>query len=141
MPNMENIGSTGELAHGPTFFFFVSVPFVALSLDTAALSRTRPSGGKEWARIPADRVIDALAIGSNYPAGGPDCPPLVNARFDRRESRVRGSDEVAEYSFSVARRAAPGLPGVLQHTRSGHTDFVRTARSPGTLSPAARPPQ
>jgi hypothetical protein len=82
-------------------------------------------------------VLDAVWIGSNYAEPSyPECPRLVHRVFDRAASRARGTDEAAEYQFSVSRRPAPiglGPRLVLQHTRTGFADFVRTSRTPGVV--------
>jgi hypothetical protein len=136
VPNMLDIGLTSyPSGHGSIFFGLVNVPFIARSVNTAALIKALSPNGVQFARIPAEVIVDALAMGTNYPppAGPADCPPLVNARFDRKESRVRGTDDFSEYEYSLSRRRVPatGSTVVLQWTRSGNADFVRTSRTPG----------
>jgi hypothetical protein len=136
VPNMIDAGPTAyPQGHGLQFAGLIAVPFLALPVDLAALPRGSGVNGtdNDWARIPADRVLDALAMGTNYPppAGPADCPPLVNNRFDRRESRVRGTDEAVEHRFSVSRISAPSEEGRarLQWTRTSAADFLRMPRS------------
>lgn len=132
VPDLEDLSLYPNPAgHGLLFVPPVAVPFVAGPVDVGSLPKRLL--GKDWVRFPAVAVLDAVAIGSNFVVTG-DCPPLVNSRFDRRESRVRGSNEVEEFLFSVGRRRVPGggVP-VLQHTRTGATDFYRSARTPGIL--------
>lgn len=137
VPNMVDIGLLPHvLGHGAVYFGLINVPFIARAVSVPALIRAiGPSGNTEWARFPADAIIDAFAMGTNYPppAGFADCPPLVNARFDRKESRVRGTDDFTEYVYSVSRRRIPSVGNsvLLQWTRSGNADFIRTNRTPG----------
>jgi hypothetical protein len=143
-PTVPNIVDLGPLihpaGHGNLSFGLVHVPFVALPIDPATLTRSMGSSGtEEFARIPSDRVLDAFALGTNYPApaGFNDCPPLVHPQFDRRESRARGTDDFTEFEFSVSRRRVPVTngPAVLQWTRSGNADLIRTSRTPGIPGP------
>jgi hypothetical protein len=137
VPDMIDVGITVyQHGHGATYFGLVHVPVVVAPLDVSSLPRmTGPSGSTVYARFPADRVLDAFALGTNYPPPGgfEDCPPLVHPRFERKESRVRGSDDRSEYEYSVSRRriTLPGGGTYLQWTRSGDADLVRTSRSPG----------
>jgi hypothetical protein len=143
VPNLTEIGRVVYPAgHGLQFGGAVAVPFVSLPVDISSLPVAFPFGtssNSSYARFPADRILDALSIGRKYLEGFPDCPPLVNARFDREASRARGTtNELEEYPFSVSRRAIPVLSSgrrVLQDSRSGNADFVRTPKSPGTLPP------
>ena len=134
VPNMIDIGLIAHSdGHGLTYFGLVNVPFISRSVSVPSLTRALgPQGNTEWARFPADAIIDALAIGTNYPPppGFADCPPLVNARFDRKESRARSTDDFVEYVFSLSRRHISGT-NLLQWTRSGNADFIRTSRTPG----------
>jgi hypothetical protein len=137
VPNMMDVGLIPyPTGHGSQFFGLVNVPFISRAVNVATLTRAiGPSGNTEWARFPAGAIIDAFAMGTNYlpPAGFVDCPPLVNVRFDRKESRARGTDDFTEYVYSLSRRRVPttGTAVMLQWTRSGNADFLRTARSPG----------
>jgi hypothetical protein len=134
VPNLIDVGLIPHSdGHGLTYFGLVNVPFIARSVSVPSLTRALgPQGNTEWARFPADAIIDALAIGTNYPPppGPADCPPLVNTKFDRKESRARGIDDVIEYLYSLSRRHIPGT-NLLQWTRSGNADFVRSSRTPG----------
>jgi hypothetical protein len=136
VPNMIDIGLIAHPeGHGSTFFGLVQVPFVARSVDPAVLPRAvGPNGGAEFVRIPADRILDAFALGTNFPPPGgfADCPPLVNRRFDRKESRARGTDDFTEYTYSVSRRKVPSQGVLLQWSRNANADLVRTQRTPGT---------
>lgn len=143
VPNLTEIGRVVYPAgHGLQFGHAVAVPFVSLPVDISSLPIAFPFGtssNSSYARFPGDRILDALSIGRKYLEGFPDCPPLVNPRFDREASRARGTGpELEEYPFSISRRLA-SVPSsgrrVLQHSRSGNADFVRTPKTPGTLPP------
>lgn len=141
VPNVKDIGRVSyPSGHGSMFGHAVAVPFVSLPVDISSLLVAFPFGtgsNSSYARFPADRILDAVSIGRKYLEGFPDCPPLVNSRFDREASRARGTrNEIEEYSFSISRRVTPVLSSgrrVLQHSRSGNADFVRTPRTPGAL--------
>jgi hypothetical protein len=141
VPNLTDIGRiVYPTGHGSLFGSAVAVPFVSLPVDVSSLLVGVPAGSSSnsgYARFPADRILDAVSIGTKYLEGFADCPPLVNPRFDRAASRARGtSNEIEEYYFSISRRVTPVLSfgrRVLQHSRSGNADFVRTPKTPGTL--------
>jgi hypothetical protein len=139
VPNVINVGYYSDLlGHGLVLSGTGSVMFLARPLDYASLVQGRFGGtGSLLERIPAARLVDVLAIHTNY-AGNelPQCERTVNARFDRDAFRGRGTDEFAEGAYSVERRATPiQVAGrvVLQHTRTGNADFFRGGRTPGTV--------
>ena len=138
VPNMEDVGVI-NLDHGLRWDPLAEVVVVALPADVATLPRGRPTleSATDWLRIPRDLMLDVLWIRSNY-AGSEyvECPRLVHSNFDREGAAMRGTDEVIEVDFSVSRRALPELVNgqrVLQHTRTGNADFIRTLRNPGTI--------
>jgi hypothetical protein len=137
--DVEDIGIVKHSeGHGLIFFGLDQVVILSLPLDVPSLVRLpTTNGASEYARIPKERVLDVLWARSNY-AGNeyPECPRVVNAAFDRAGSRARGIDETTEGDFSLSRRVAPLLPSgarVLQHSRSGFADFIRTPKTPGAL--------
>jgi hypothetical protein len=135
--NLEDIGIKRR-EHGLNFFGLDQVVVMSLPLDVPSLVR-RPTttGESEYARIPKDRVLDVMWARSNYTGNAyPECPRVVNAAFDRAGSRARGTDENLEGEFSLSRKVAITLPGgvkVLQHTRTGFADFIRTPKTPGVV--------
>lgn len=135
--DLEDIGIV-KREHGLIFFGLDQVVVLSLPLDVPSLARHPTSSGtSEYARIPKDKLLDVMWARSNYTGNiYPECPRVVNAAFDRAGSRARGTDENTEGGFSLSRRVAPLLPGgarVLQHSRSGFADFVRTHKTPDTI--------
>jgi hypothetical protein len=138
VPNMIDVGLV-NLEHGLRWDVLASVVVVALPADVAALphGRPRPESTTDWVRVPREKILDALWIRPNY-AGAtyPECLRLVNRNFDRQGAAMRGTDEIAEVNYSLSRRILPFVVNgrrVLQHTRTGNADFIRTVRNPGTL--------
>jgi hypothetical protein len=136
-PNLRDIGLISYPdGHGLKFVGLAHVAVLALPVDPSVLEVFRPFGNAVFARLPRSRIVDAVWIASNFTASDyQECPRLVHRVFDRDASRARGTDEAAEYGFSLSRRRVVGPPmwPVLQHTRTGFADFVRTARSPGVV--------
>jgi hypothetical protein len=132
--DVEDIGIVKHFdGHGLIFPGLDVVTILSLPLDVATLVRQPTStGASEYARIPKDKVLDVFWVRSNYTGSlYPECPQVVNAAFDRAGSRARGTDENIEEAFSLSRRVATVLPNgmrVLQHSRSGFADFVRTPK-------------
>jgi hypothetical protein len=136
-PNLHDIGLiSNPLGHGLQFGGLAHVAVLVLPVDPATLEIHHSSETASYARLPRALVLDAVWIGSNYAEpSSPECPRLVHRVFDRAAVRARGTDEVAEYQFSVSRRPAGGSGPrlVLQHTRTGFADFARTSRTPGVV--------
>lgn len=138
VPNMVNIGSYPHpLGHGMVFgTYLTSVVFIALRLNLAVLPRQRePQDGIEYARIPKDRILDAIALLSTFPFTQPLCPHLVHRNFDRHRARMMEGYNVG-VSASVSRKVAYTRPdgrAILQHTRTSNADFFVGPRTPGWL--------
>jgi hypothetical protein len=137
-PNLVDIGLISHsFGHGLYFPGLGVVAILALPVDPGTLEVRQHYGTAYYAGIPRSRILDVLWIGSDFrDANYAECPRLVHAAFDRAASRARGTDEIAEYSYSLSRRVISGpFAGhrVLQHSRTGFADFVRTARTPGSL--------
>lgn len=138
VPNMIDEG-VSNLDHGLRWDPLADVVVVALPADVATLprGRPRPESATDWVRIPRELMLDVLWIRSNYAeAPYPECPRLGHPNFDREGAAMRGTNEVVEVDFSVSRRVLPDLINgrqVLQHTRTGNADFIRTIRNPATV--------
>jgi hypothetical protein len=138
VPNMVDEGVI-NLDHGLRWEPLADVVVAALPADIATLPHDRPTpeSATDWIRLPRALMLDVLWIRSNY-AGSPyiECPRLVHPNFDREGAAMRGTNEVVEVDFSVSRRPLPELVNgrkMLQHTRTGNADFIRTLRNPGTV--------
>jgi len=121
--------------HGLHYFFTTNVPFLSVGVDLRSLTKARV-GSYEWARFPAEAIVDVVAIGkSRATTGFPECDRLVAERFDRAANHERLGDEEIEYQFSLSRRIVPTGTArpYLQHTRNSSADLERTPRSPGRL--------
>ncbi len=120
--------------HGIYFPFLAAVPVVTLPLDIGSLKTIRKfSTNTLYYQLPRSKILDVLWVRSNFQ--DPDhleCPRQVHPNFDREGSAARGTDEQLESSFSLSRRRTPVGP-VLQHTRSGAADWVRTPLTPGVV--------
>jgi hypothetical protein len=140
VPNLVNVGYYSDLlGHGLEFPPLGAVLFLAQPLDYEHLVLVDYPGTSNFLnpRIPADRLVDVVAIHTNYDgAGYSECEPTVNARFDRDAFRGRGPAGPTEAAYSVERRATPILVAgrvVLQHTRTGNADLFRGSRTPGAV--------
>lgn len=144
VPNMINAGPL-TIDHGLNWAPLAALAIVALPTDVEALPRLRPrpESTSDWVRLPRERILEVLWIRSNYAASQyRECPRLVHPVFDREGADMRGTDEVTELDYSLSRRAVPFEAKnreVLQHTRTGASDFVRTLRNP-FRAPASRAP-
>jgi hypothetical protein len=138
VPNMVQTGTLPSSFSGILFEGLTAVPFLSLPASVAGLPHmTNPSGSGVWARFPASKILDVVAIAPNYGAHPfPECPLIIQPNFDREPSRVRRDDNNStneEYQYGVQRKLTPLLSGgrkILQHTRSGYSDFIRAPRAP-----------
>jgi hypothetical protein len=137
VPNLVDVGLASHSdGHGLYWQGLAAVVVVSLPVDVPQLAReVLPLGTVAFAKLPASRILDALALRPNYSNSPyPECDPLVNQAFDRAASDVRGKDGAVEVMWSVSRRLVPDLNlghAILQATRSGYADYVRTRRSLG----------
>jgi len=135
VPNMISVG-TINLDHGLHWPPLAAITIVALPTDVDALPRLRPrpESNPNWVRLPRERILEVLWIRSNYAASEyRECPRLVHPVFDRAGADMRGTDDVAELYYSLSRKLIPfevRNREVLQHTRTGAADFIRTLRNP-----------
>jgi hypothetical protein len=138
VPNMIDTLSIGAdlTGHGPVFQSIGSLAVLARPYDLATTQRQHDPSGTEYAKIPADLLLDVVSIWPNYVAPWPRCSALVSSRVDRGSFDGRGYDENVEYFYSVSRRAIRDIfsgHAVLEVTHNSASDFVRTLRSPGTI--------
>jgi hypothetical protein len=111
------------------------VVFVALPVDVPSLPQTP---NHYVARIPRARILDVMAMYSNYVTGYPDCPHLVHRNFDRRPSHLlvdepyNQSPGLHSVQRKVAHTRADGRK-ILQHTRTTSADFFWGLRTPWLL--------
>ncbi len=139
VPNMVNTGYDRDLAgHGLEWAELGAVVAVARPFDTTGLVRAVFPGTSTFAhpRVPTSAVLDAIAIRSNYDPSRGECPDIVSPQFDRNPFRGRGRDLPMEFQYSVSRRTMPiEIEGhaILQDTRAGNADLVRSPRTPGVI--------
>lgn len=139
-PSVPNAVDDGPRSHsGGHGLFWPKGAFVlavAAPLDATVLPRMTEPSAQQYPqqRIPRQALLDAFSAVSSYPPPFPECPQLVHANIDRSPSRGRGTEEAIEYGYSLSRRATPLSSGgrpILQYTRTGAFDLIRTPRSPG----------
>jgi hypothetical protein len=138
VPNMIDVGTIPHPIHGIEFEDNTEIPFLSLPVSVPSLPHMpSPNGANQEARFPIGKLLDVVALAPNYGAHPyPECPAYILPIFDREPSRVRRDDNNAtneEYQYGVQRRLTPLLSGgrkILQHTRSGYSDFVRAPRAP-----------
>ena len=133
VPNMIDIGLAGDaLGHG--LRASDGAVFVAEAVSTADLARDRePDSGREWARIPADRLLDVVvSIDDSDPTFSP-CQTVSHPAIDRAWTR---SVSERDPELSLQRRALLTLSDgrvVLQHTGSSNADIVSAPVTVGVL--------
>ncbi len=139
VPNMVNTGYDRDLSgHGLFWQDLGAIAVVALPLDTTSLVKAIYPGPGTFAhpRIPRSRILDVVAMRASQSFDYPPCATIINPEFDHEPFRGRGGDVAAEFLYSVSRRPTGLLSGghpILQDTRTGEADLLRTARTPGLV--------
>jgi len=132
-PNALSVGTESEFGgHGLYWDDLGTVVWVARPFDLATMhTEVIPSGGI-WARIPANALVDVMAIKTTYNGGYRECDALVHPSFDRDAVQLLGTpfvDDALAYRriqlpFTISGQA------VLQHTRTSAWDFTIRRRDP-----------
>ena len=132
VPNAADVGMRPDVfGHGLVWSILAKVAFIARPVDLATL-QTQFIGDYVWARIPADALLDVMAMKTTYDGGYPECRRLVNSRFDRQEVKLLGTpfvDDTLAYKRVQLPFTVGGRP-VLQHTRTSAWDFNTARRDP-----------
>jgi hypothetical protein len=118
------------------------VLFLTLPVDVGSLATQKhPVSGREWARIPTDRIVDVMHSESVYPNSAPPLPPKyycfnwVNREFDRLQApyfRPDPSDNTTSMHRRVLRVTGAGRR-ILQDVNTSWVDFLLASRSPGRI--------
>ncbi len=135
VPDMIPIGLLASPA-GHGLALSQGVVFIAEPVVTAELERARePDTGREWARIPANRILDVVVHTDDSDPTFPLCPTVIHPAFDR--AWVRGLEHF-DPDLSLQRRPLLRLDDgrvVLQHTRTSRADFTTGPLRPGDVPP------
>ena len=142
IPNMNSMSlESYPFGHGMGFQALSPVIFVSEPVDPTTLPVKRdPRNGQEYVRIPADAILDVLALRQDYDfvsrSGSQECSDAVHVLFDMLEGHLLYSEWEADWDLAVHRRVIPGdslVRVVLQRTRTTALDFFVAPRSPGTV--------
>jgi len=132
VPNTADVGIRSDgLGHGLIWTSLGAVAFVALPFDFATI-HTAFFGNGTWGRIPANALLDVMAMKTTYQSGYPECAWLVHPSFDRQAVKrlgARPEDDLLAYRrlqlpFTIGGRT------VLQHTHTSAWDFIVALRDP-----------
>lgn len=130
VPNMINIGlRTTDRG----MRLMSGVIFIAENVVPASLARDRePDTGREWALIPAERVLDVavqLEVESQFPL----CPHVIHPSLDRAWVHTV---TMQQPGMSLQRRplfTTDDERVILQHTRTSASDFFIQPAAPGMV--------
>jgi hypothetical protein len=132
VPNAVDVGvRAAPSGHGLLWSSLGKVAFVAGRLDPGAL-HTEFFGNGLWARIPANALLDVMAMKTTYQGGYPECAWLVHPRFDHHAVQLLGA-AFTDDTLAYRRRILPFTingGAVLQHTARSDWDFIVTPREP-----------
>ena len=133
VPNAADVGVRSQpLGHGLVWSSLGKVAFVALPFDLATIKTQVFGGAGAWGRIPANAVLDLMAMKTTYQSGYPECTWLVHPSFDRQAVKQLGAafvDDTRAYRRLQVPFTIGGRP-VLQHTRTSAWDFTVASRDP-----------
>ena len=132
VPNAADVGTQADPSgHGLVWSSLGKVAFVARRFDLGTIHTEFLQNGI-WARIPADVLLDVMAMKTTYQPGYPECTWLVHPKFDRQPVDLLGA-RLEDDLFAYRRRQLPFTVdgrAVLQHTRSSNMDFIVASRDP-----------
>ncbi len=133
VPNAADVGMRPHpFGHGLVWSVLGNVVWVAGPFDLATMQTQLFPAGALWARIPANAVLDVMAIKTTYPRDYAECSRLVHPSFDRLAVRLLGANR-DDYFQAYRRVLLPftinGQP-VLQHTLTSAWDFMVAPRDP-----------
>lgn len=140
VPNAVEIGirNTPE-GHGVHFRVLGNGVFIARRVTPDQLPRyvsVTPAGEYEYARIPADHLIDVVWAEMSYAWGEQQieyCDGSIHPRFDQLGGGYMVHNEDA--AVSMQRIPLPGGPaGLLQDTNVSAVDMIKAPITPGTIS-------
>lgn len=142
VPNLREVGQTpfilrgtiSPLARGRTILF------LAEPTDVGSLPISfRDHTGRGYVKIPAERIVEAVAFQALWPERDrevPPCEPMTATRFDRYEfARLEIGLGVEQVNLAYQRlllRSGPVGP-VLQNTNTSAADFVLGPHTPGRV--------
>lgn len=133
VPNAADVGvRSPPLGHGLVWSPLGKVAFVALPFDLATIQTQVFGGAGAWGRIPANAVLDLMAMKTTYQSAYPECTWLVHPSFDRQAVKLLGAafvDDTRAYRRLQLPFTIAGRP-VLQHTRTSAWDFTVASRDP-----------
>lgn len=132
VPNAPDVGlQPTPGGHGLFWTALGKVAFIARPLNPATLP-TQFFGNGNWARIPAEALLDVMAMKTTYNPGEAECSWLVHPRFDRQAVQLLGA-ALADDTLAYRRRLVPlninGRP-ILQYTATSAWDFTVSRRDP-----------
>lgn len=132
VPNATDVGVRSDaLGHGLIWSSLGAVAFVTLPFDPTTIKKEFFGNGT-WGRIPANNLLEVMAIKTAYESAYPECVSLVHPAFDRRAVKLLGArpdDELLAYR-RVEVPFTIGGQAVLQHTRTSAWDFAAASRDP-----------
>jgi hypothetical protein len=135
VPNALDVGMRPAfLGHGLYWSSLGTVVWLARSFELATMdTQVIPGTAGAWARIPANALLDVMAIKTSWQGSGyRECTRLVHPSFDRKEVQLLGvpfRDDTLAYRRLQLPFTITGIP-VLQHTRTSALDFTTAARNP-----------
>ncbi|MFQ5705559.1 MAG: hypothetical protein ACE5HT_16260, partial [Gemmatimonadales bacterium] len=142
VPDMIQLGPEGFPF--PRFGGSLNTVFLAGPFDVASLSVVwRDHNGREFFRVPKERIIDAVALRSVWPPSDTNfepCAPMVQRDFDRYEGGfvnigINLSDMALRSLQRKVLRIGPDGRKILMNSNTSAYDFFlgRVPRTPGWI--------
>jgi hypothetical protein len=136
VPNAPSVGPGSEFfGHGLFWSVLATVVWIARPVDLTTIHTDVDATGYRYARIPANALLDVMAIETTYPNqyANETCAAFVLPQFDRQAVEILGANIYRDDTLAYKRLELPfainGLP-VLQYTRTSAWDFTIGARTP-----------
>ncbi len=139
VPNMVNLGHV-RLPRGLSVLS--GVVFLADAMELEGLPRRQDVAGREFRRVPVDRILDVATYLPGWEQNFAPCAQVTHPDHDRSWFPVPLPEGTGYSHRSLHRRPMLTLEDgrvILQRTRSSRADFFEAPYAPGRIPGAGQP--
>lgn len=139
VPNLREVGQTPFILSGTTspLLAGLRVLFLAEPTDVGSLPISfRDHTGRGYVKIPAERIVEAVAFQSLWPDNdreSPPCEPMTAPNFDRYEFARLEIGLGVDIVNLAYQRVSLQPAFVMQNTNTSAADFVLAPHTPGSV--------
>ncbi len=135
VPDMVSVGPSdgGDLLHhGMMIYATRPVIAIAEAIDATSLPRKRDVNNREWMRVPAENILDAISFTSYVSGVSVHCPQPLHTSIDRQELILTNLADEHSLQRPVIATLADGRE-LLLRTHTSARDFQVAPPTPGSI--------